>query len=67
MVPLCEESMFVKKLTQLLLPQFIPVTGYMMTNSLSDVMIYTGEGRIGNQTLTVGNKAIYEAKDKHIE
>ena len=29
-----------------------------------DVMLYTGEGRIGDQTLSVGNKAIYEAKDK---
>ena len=31
-----------------------------------DVMYYTGEGQEGNQTLTVGNKAIYEAKDKNI-
>ena len=31
-----------------------------------DVMYYTGEGQEGNQTLTVGNKAIHEAKDKNI-
>lgn len=31
-----------------------------------DVMLYTGEGRIGDQTLTFGNKAIYEAKDRNI-
>ena len=31
-----------------------------------DVMIYTGEGRIGDQTLSVGNKAIYEAKSKNV-
>ena len=29
-----------------------------------DVMLYTGEGRIGDQVMAVGNKAIYEAKDK---
>lgn len=31
-----------------------------------DVMLYTGEGRIGDQTLSVGNKAIHEAKGKNI-
>lgn len=31
-----------------------------------DIMLYTGEGQVGDQTLTVGNKAIYEAKSKNI-
>ena len=31
-----------------------------------DIMLYTGEGRIGNQTLTVGNKALFEAQSKNI-
>lgn len=31
-----------------------------------DVMYYTGEGQEGNQSLTFGNKAIYEAKDKNV-
>lgn len=31
-----------------------------------DFMYYTGEGQIGDQTLTFGNKAIYEAKDNNI-
>ena len=31
-----------------------------------DVMYYTGEGQEGDQTLTFGNKAIYEAKSKNI-
>lgn len=31
-----------------------------------DVMYYTGEGQEGDQTLTFGNKAIFEAKGKNI-
>ena len=31
-----------------------------------DIMYYTGEGQEGDQTLTFGNKAIHEAKDKGI-
>ena len=31
-----------------------------------DIMYYTGEGQEGDQTLTFGNKAIFEAKDKRV-
>ena len=31
-----------------------------------DIMLYTGEGQVGDQTLSFGNKAIYEAKSKNI-
>lgn len=32
----------------------------------SDVMLYTGEGQVGDQTLTGGNKSIYTAKDRGV-